>query len=98
MTTDDNWQQDFTQKIQRYTENALYHSKAIYFKIGNEERYYPLSFEIGLEMACQFGGKSYQPNGDVYESESVFKSMVNALFPGGSEESARGWRPQRTDV
>lgn len=85
MTTDDNWQQDFTQKIQRYTENALYHSKAIYFKIGNEERYYPLSFEIGLEMACQFGGKSYQPNGDVYESESVFKSMVNALFPGGSD-------------
>lgn len=85
ITTDDSWQQDFTHQLQRYTENTLYHSKAIYFKVGNEERYFPLSFEIGLEMACQFGGKSYQPDGSVIENESGAKSVVNALFPGGSD-------------
>lgn len=85
LTTDDNWQKDFTQQAQRYTENTFYHSKAIYFKVGNEERYYPLSFEIGLEMACQFGGKSYLPDGTVYENGSGAKSFVNAFFPGGTD-------------
>jgi hypothetical protein len=53
-TTDDHWQKDFTDIHQRYTEGTLYHSKAGYLKIGPKN----LTVVVGLEMACQFGGKT----------------------------------------
>ena len=56
MTTDDGWQKDFTAQQQRYTEHTLLHTKAGYLRIGKEEK--PVSVELGLEMACQFGGTS----------------------------------------
>ncbi|MDD6436877.1 MAG: capsule assembly Wzi family protein [Prevotella sp.] len=58
--TDSDWQKDFTQAKSRFTEDVLYHSKAGYLKIGNEDAFAPLSLEMGLEMATQFGGTSYR--------------------------------------
>ena len=55
MTTDDGWQKDFTKQEMRYNEHTLYHSKAGYLKVGPGK----LTAELGLEMACQFGGKIY---------------------------------------
>ena len=59
MTTDDGWQKDFTEKKSKFTENALYHSKAGYLRIGNTSKS-RLSVELGLEMASLFGGTSYR--------------------------------------
>lgn len=82
-TTDDHWQKDFVESHQRYTEGTLYHSKAGYLKIGPKN----LTVEVGLEMACQFGGKTFMDeNGRqvVITNASDMKSFVNAFLPGGA--------------
>jgi len=83
-TTDDGWQKDFRSAAARYTENTLFHSKAGYLRIGPKW----ITFEFGLEMASQFGGKSHCfENGReiVYENGSGLKAFMNALVPGGSD-------------
>ena len=56
--TDDQWMKTFTKQQSKYTEKVLYNSKAGFLKIGNEDVFAPLSIEMGLEMATQFGGTS----------------------------------------
>ena len=83
-TTDDNWQKDFKAPQTRYTEGTLYHSKAGYLKIGPKN----INVELGLEMACQFGGTSYLYKDGVEEvckNGSGFKAFKNAMIPGGSD-------------
>ena len=83
-TTDNRWQKDFTRQQSRYTENTLYHSKAGYLKIGPKN----VTATIGLEMASQFGGKSYLfENSElkVYDNEGGIKGMMHALFFGSSD-------------
>ncbi len=87
--TDDNWQHDFTGRKSKYADNVRYHSKAGYLKISNEERFIPWSFEMGLEMAAEFGGTShaFSSKGEeaIREGEKGFKGMWHALLPGGDE-------------
>ena len=71
MQTDDNWQKSFTNKENKYTEHTLFHSKAGFLRIGRENA--PLNFEIGLEMACQFGGTTYK-----YNNAHEFIKITNA--------------------
>ena len=62
-----------------YTEGARYHSKAGYLMIGYPERYFPLSVELGLEMAAQFGGTIYIPDGEnwrVYHGNNGLKGSA----------------------
>jgi hypothetical protein len=83
-TTDDKWQKDFTNMQNRYTEGTFYHSKAGYLKIGPKH----VTVTVGLEMASQFGGKSYLfENGErqVYENEGGLKGMMHAMFFGGTD-------------
>ena len=83
-TTDDKWQKNYTCQQNRYTEGTLYHSKAGYLKIGPKH----VTMTVGLEMASQFGGKSYLfENGvqQVYENEGGIKGMMHALFYGGTD-------------
>ncbi len=82
-TTDDGWQKDFTQQQSRYTEGTLYHSKAGYLRIGPKQ----LTLEAGVELACQFGGKTIRlQEGQMMEVENAsgMKSFWNAFFPGGA--------------
>ena len=87
--TDDNWQTDFTQRKSKFSENQLYHSKAGYLRIGKDEDYYPLSLELGLEMAAIYGGTSYAVNADgsltTISNEGGLKGAWHAFMPGGSE-------------
>lgn len=88
MMTDSNWQKDFTKKESKYAENVLYHSKAGYIMIGRPDR--PLTVELGLEMACEFGGTSYyvtdsEGNYIGIDNGSGLKAFWNALIPGGSD-------------
>jgi len=85
MQTDDGWQKDFTQRANRYTEHTLFHSKAGYLRIGPKN----ITLELGLEMAAQFGGKSYvrEANGNMvaYTADQGLKGFAEAFFSGGSD-------------
>lgn len=85
MMTDDGWQKDFTRQQSRYTEHALYHSKAGYLKVGRDDK--PFSVELGLEMACQFGGTAYMKDDEdnVFHNAKGAKAFLHALIPGGGE-------------
>jgi hypothetical protein len=87
--TDDNWQHDFTSKQHKYADDVLYHSKAGYLKIGNEERFFPLSIELGLEMAATFGGTAYarQSDGTMVASKggTSLKDYWHAFVPSGAD-------------
>ncbi|MBP3774122.1 MAG: hypothetical protein ILA34_02080 [Bacteroidaceae bacterium] len=92
--SDDNWQHDFTQYRTDYTDRLLYHSKAGYLKIGNEERFFPWSLELGLEMATQFGGTAHlmQPDGTVatVQGGTGWKDYWHAFLPGGNDAVETG--------
>lgn len=92
--TDDNWQHSFTGQTQRYADDVLYHSKSGFLKIGNEERFFPLSLELGLEMAAQFGGTAYvfdkDGNTTVYKNGTGLKDYWNAFVPGGNDVRENG--------
>lgn len=90
MTTDGNWQKDFKRDGTRYTSNTLYHQKAMYWKFGKEE-VFPLTFQIGLQMACQFGGTTYNAAGrgfkgkHTFEHSQGFDAFWDALFASGND-------------
>ena len=89
MMTDDSWQHSFTNRQSKYVDHLLYHSKAGYLKIGNEYSTFPISVELGLEMATQFGGTIYLPNGDgeatIIPTKHGLSSFWNAFVPGGQD-------------
>jgi len=84
-TTDDGWQKDFTRQQNRYTEGALHHSKAGYLKIGPKI----VTLELGLEMASQFGGKSYwevaRNDWQWVSNKSNLSAFKDAFFGSGSD-------------
>lgn len=93
MTTDGNWQKDFVVSGERYTGNVLYHEKAVFFKIGKEDsKTLPLTFEFGIKVASQFGGKTYNCSGrgiegkqDVAHPDNFGAFMDVLLFRGEDE-------------
>ena len=99
--TDKNWEHDFTHKQKRYTDNALYHSKSGYLRIKNDDYDYPLSFEAGLQMACQFGGTTYTPNNsggmDKIKNSHGLSAFWHAFVPGGGEVKEKGTNFENTE-
>ena len=91
MMTDDSWQHSFTGKKSKYADDVLYHSKAGYLKIGNEYSTFPISVELGLEMASEFGGKPYAVDRDGnmvrVKTDHGIKAFWNAFVPGGQDSS-----------
>lgn len=87
--TDDSWQKDFVTSGGKHTEHVLYHSKDLYAKIGNQEKY-PLIFEGGLEMAAQFGGNAFIGNEKIDMSNGI-KDFFKVFIPsGGSSKTPMG--------
>lgn len=87
--TDEAWQHDFTGRASKYADGVLYHSKAGYLRIGRNGGSKGLSLEIGLEMACTFGGTAYRFDSDgnveTLKGDSSLKGFWNAFIPGGSD-------------
>lgn len=85
--TDNGWQKDFTDGKASYTENVLFHSKAGFLKLQKPGS--PFSAEVGMEMACQFGGHSYSYSSNGYTERNInsvtLKSFFRALVPGGND-------------
>lgn len=91
--TDQGWQHDFTQRKSKYADGVLYHSKAGFLKIGNEDVFIPWSLELGVEMAATFGGTSYIETADgltMVKNSTGLKSFWKAFLPGGGETVEEG--------
>jgi hypothetical protein len=87
--TDDWWIKRWQDTSRSYTLNTLYCSRAIYFRGGNAKKF-PLEGELGLEMATQFGGKTWNPSSGSWEKHPTYaKAWIKALIPmkGGSDTS-----------
>ena len=86
LTTDDRWQRNFTHGESKHTEHSRLHTKAGYLRIGKKEK--PVSLELGLEMACQYGGTTITDLGhglQRYENEGGLGGAWRALIPGGGD-------------
>lgn len=86
--TDDNFQEDFAKGKSKYNKVVLYHSKALFVKIGREES--PLIFQGGLEMSAQFGGKIYYPDGRKVDIPSRLKDYLKVFVPMSGDELTTG--------
>lgn len=102
MMTDQNWQKKFTSEVNSHTKGTLYHSKAGYIKIGKEEGFFPVSFEMGLEMATLFGGKAFVKQDDgtlqTYEGEKGAVAFWHALKPSGGDDGETVYRNAAGDI
>lgn len=90
MMTDGRFAKNYAAPTANYARKALYHAKAGYLRLGNEEKF-PITFEGGLEMACTFGGTIY--NAQSFEgtySEPVkmghgLSDFIDATFGTGDD-------------
>ncbi len=84
--TDDNWQKDFAGVGKPRTEHVLYHSKALFWKIG-KEHISPFIYEGGLEMVAQFGGNDYSSSGMV-DMPNRFVDFLRVFVPTGGDKKS----------
>ena len=93
--TDGRWQKDYVADGGKYVKHTFYHSKALYLRLGNEERF-PLSGEFGIETACEFGGTAYNVQGwssqySKIETGHGIKDFFKAIYGGGSDATDDGY-------
>ena len=89
MYTDNRWQRNWNAGTDNlYTQNSLFHSKALFMKIGNEKKF-PLTLKWGLEMACQFGGKGFNLIGyqgvKIEQGVRLSRNILKAFVPSGGD-------------
>ncbi len=85
---DKEFQENFTaiNPTAKYNRYALYHSKALFMKVGNTAKF-PLEVEGGLEMHTQFGGDVYtHSKGKILSMPTSFTDFLKAFFPAGGDE------------
>ena len=90
--TDGHWQKEFAADSTVYSTGARYHTKAGFLRIGNEKNF-PLTAEIGLHMATQFGGTCYNSNnkpGNNHHNPSRLKDYLMVLFPSSGDSKYDG--------
>lgn len=92
--TDDNWQRDFAAPEARRTEGALLHTKAGYVRIGDSRRHGHFSVDLGLEMAAQFGGTSY----NVLPREGDGGGLTSITFPSNLKAYWQAFVPSGSDL
>lgn len=97
MLTDGDWQERFVggeESRKVFSKNVLYHSKAGYFRLGDERRF-PLTGMFGLEMVSTFSGEVWNigdrggTGNENFESHQQFshgfRDFFDAFIPGGSD-------------
>ena len=86
-TTDGQWQKRWTRGETHYAQDIMLHTKSGYLRIGPDDAAHPYSLELGLEMACQFGGTMYHTNHGTVTGESGPRGWLNALLLLGDDEA-----------
>ena len=100
--TDGSWMEDFAKGAHsKYNKNTHYHQKAGYLRIGNE-KVFPLTLTVGLEMASQFGGTLYNWNSAKNQYVATtptcnFKTYVNAFTGMGADDKEQGTAYQNAE-
>jgi len=89
LKTDGAWQQNWAAPNSRYVLHTIYHEKSLHWRFGRPE-VFPLTYEIGLNMAAEFGGTSYgietpRASGSTFHHSSNLRSFWNALICQGSD-------------
>lgn len=97
LLTDGQWQERFVggeESRHLFAKNVLYHSKAGFMRIGNEQRF-PLTATLGLEMVGIFGGEVWNlgdrggTGNENFQSHQQLnhgvRDFIDALIPGGSD-------------
>lgn len=79
MFTDSSWQKSWAAEGTKHTSDVLFHSKGLWLRFGNQP-VFPLTADVGIEMATQFGGTAYE-NGKVIHMKHGFKEWLKAFFP-----------------
>lgn len=79
MFTDSNWQESWAAPGTKRTRDVLFHSKGMWLRGGNPSKF-PLTAEVGIEMATQFGGTAYR-DGKVVKMGHSLKDFIRAFFP-----------------
>lgn len=97
--TDASWNEDFHAPKSLYSAGSLYHSKAGFLRIGNQQKF-PLSFTGGLEMNTQFGGEAWNVGhraddnsgftGAYIDLPENLSSFWHAFIPGGDDGDRDG--------
>ncbi len=90
--TDGSWQESWSGNGCKYAKNTLYHEKAVYWKFGRTD-ILPFTYEIGLRMASEFGGSSYNVQTERandnqltnYNHPTGPRAFIDALFCRGSD-------------
>lgn len=81
--TDENWQKDFVAENKARTTGVRYHTKSGFLRVGNEKKF-PLTAEVGLHMATQFGGNTYNRgnhDGLFTDNPTRLKDYLIAFLP-----------------
>ena len=95
-TTDGRWQEQWVTPDLRYARHTLYHDKALYWQFGRKD-IFPMTYEIGIRMATQFGGVCYNiqstrindgaKNSEPYHYDRSLKAYWQALTQQGSDNT-----------
>ena len=85
--TDNSYMQEFTRQASAgtlYIQDVLLHEKTAFLKIGHPAKS-PFSFEMGLEMYCQFGGclfmKTTGEDSLMFALPHTYKEYIKAFIP-----------------
>ena len=84
--TDGHFQKEWTKGLTHYSQDVLYHDKAGYLRIGPGDKSFPFSLELGLEMACEFGGSVYNQKTRKFENHTNFNAFIDAFIAGGEKD------------
>lgn len=95
--TDGHFQKDWTKGLSRYSEGVLYHDKSGYLRIGPGDCNFPLSLELGLEMACEFGGKIYRHGRSTINGHTGLNAYIDAFMAGGDEDGSQYYQTMTGD-
>lgn len=77
--SDSKWQESWAATGSKYSQNVLFHSKGLWLRFGNPYSS-PLTGDVGIEMATQFGGTAYR-DGKIIHIKHGFKEWWRAFFP-----------------
>ena len=77
--TDSKWMKNWVIPGSDRNSDVLYCSRGFWIRIGNVEKY-PFTFDVGIEMATQFGGTIVK-DGKIIKMPTGFKDWVKAFIP-----------------
>lgn len=86
MFTDSNWQKNWVVPDGDHTSNVLFCGRGLSFRIGND-KVYPFTFDVGIEMGTQFGGTVYK-DGRIIKMPTGIIDWLKAIVPlSGSDKT-----------